>query len=596
MAAVPARNSARRITIVADEMLGYVRTGGLGTATSFLAVALGRMGHQVELLYTGKETTEPIAVEWSRLYDEGGVAIRTLPPSGERVEPSYFAHAHRTEIALRADPPDIVITQDLAAPAYTAMRLRQLGLDFERTLFIVYCHGTRQWITDVARKARVLPGALAIGMLERASVELADVVVSPSRYLIEWMRAQGWRLPESSLVIPYLTRSSATGEARPRGEVSGHSVRRLTVFGRLEERKGLRPFAAGLNALDPELLANAELEFLGAATRAWPPERIEGLLSEEIRRSLRGIRFETNLDQHEALTRLSKPGTVAIMPSLEDNSPNAIYECLELGIPFVASNAGGGGELVAPSDRDRVLFEPTAKGIETALRRVLAGSNGFEPAQFAFDPGEPYERWAEVVERQTRSAPAGPKPLGDLDRSEWIVLLDDDDVPDANLVETLVAAQAASGADVVTCGVRYEDAQHFFIGEPGGLGVVSNAYGTVALVRRSLLPQRRTSWPVEGDPTWPVLAGLSLSGAEIVSIPKALVEQRRRPGDCRRGKSDALAVAQSFEEQLERPLESLARLAAGLAADEPSTPASHGLLGRVRAALRPRLSRILRGR
>jgi glycosyltransferase involved in cell wall biosynthesis len=573
-------------------MLGYVKTGGLGTATSFLAVALGRMGHQVELLYTGKDPIEPIAVEWSRLYDEAGVAIRPLPPSDERVEPSYFAQAHRTEVALRVDPPDIVIAQDLAAPAYTAMRLRQLGLDFEKTLFIVYCHGTRQWITDVARKARVLPGALAIGMLERASVELADVVVSPSRYLIEWMRAQGWRLPENSLVIPYLTRFSATGVARPRGEASAHDVRRLTVFGRLEERKGLRPFAAGLNALDTELLANAELEFLGAATGAWPPERIEGLLSVETKRSLRGIRFETNLDQHEALTRLSEPGTVAIMPSLEDNSPNAIYECLELGIPFVASNAGGGGELVAPGDRDRVLFEPTAEGIGTALRRVLAGSNGFEPAQFAFDPDEPYERWARVVETPARSVPADPGPIGELDRSEWIILLDDADRPDTNLVETLMAAQAASGADVVTCGVRYDDAQHFFIGEPGGLGLVSNSYGTVALVRRSLLPEQRTVWPVEGDPTWPLLASLSLSGAEIVSIPKAIVEQRRQPGDCRRGTSDALAVAQSFEEQLGRPLASLARLAAGLAIDEPSTLAPHGLLARVRA----RLSRIPRSR
>jgi glycosyltransferase involved in cell wall biosynthesis len=590
VAAVPARSSGRRVTIVADEMLGYVRTGGLGTATSFLAVALARMGHQVELLYTGKETIKPIGAEWSRLYNEAGVAIRPLPPSGARVEPSYFARAHRTEIALRADPPDIVITQDLAAPAYTAMRLRQLGLDFERTRFIVYCHGTRQWITDVARKARVLPGALAIGMLERASVELADVVVSPSAYLIEWMRARGWRLPESSLVIPYLTRSSATGEARPRAEASGHAVRRLTVFGRLEERKGLRPFAAGLNALDPELLANAELEFLGAATPAWPPERIEGLVSEEIRRSLRGISFATNLDQREALTRLSEPGTVAIMPSLEDNSPNAIYECLELGIPFVASNAGGGGELVAPADRDRVLFEPTAAGIESALRRVLAGSNGFEPAQFAFDPDDPNERWADVVERQTRPAPSDPEPLGELDESEWIVLLDDADVPDANLVETLMAAQAASGADVVTCGVRYDDAQHFFIGEPGGLGVVSNSYGTVALVRRSLLAERQRSWPAEGDPTWPLLARLSLAGAEIVSIPKALVEQPRPPGDSRRGTSDALAVAQSFEEQLGRRLESLARLAAGLAADEVSTPTPRALLGRAR------LSRILRGR
>ena len=43
----------RRVTLVTDELLGYTRTGGIGTATSFLALALGRMGHRVEALFTG---------------------------------------------------------------------------------------------------------------------------------------------------------------------------------------------------------------------------------------------------------------------------------------------------------------------------------------------------------------------------------------------------------------------------------------------------------------------------------------------------------------------------------------------------------------
>src|SRR6266545_5693753 len=175
----------KRITLVTDELLGYVRTGGIGTATTYLAVALGRMGHEVELLAAGDPPTAPMAEEWSRLYEQAGVAVRVLPRSGARIEPSFFARMRDVENALASDPPEVVITQDLAAPAYTALRLRQLGLAFERTVFVVYCHGTRQWITDVARKVRVLPGALAISALEQASVELADVVVSPSAYLLE---------------------------------------------------------------------------------------------------------------------------------------------------------------------------------------------------------------------------------------------------------------------------------------------------------------------------------------------------------------------------------------------------------------------------
>src|SRR5712691_6924651 len=177
MAAEPTPLRARRVTLVTDELLGYTRTGGLGTATSFLGVALGRMGHDVELLYVGSPPTATLTAHWDQLYDDAGVRIRTLERSGLATEPTVFARACDIEAVLRADPPDVVITQDLAAPAYTAIRMRHLGLAFERTLFVVYCHGTRQWITDMARKVRVLPGALAVSLLEQASVELADVVV-----------------------------------------------------------------------------------------------------------------------------------------------------------------------------------------------------------------------------------------------------------------------------------------------------------------------------------------------------------------------------------------------------------------------------------
>src|SRR5919201_5191576 len=212
---------ARRVTLVADEMLGRTLTGGIGTATTHLALALGRMGHQVEFLYAGEAPGGRMTADWARLYEAAGVRIRFLPPTAVRVEPSWFSKPRNVELALAADPPDVVISQDLGAPPYTALRLRQMGLAFERTLFVLYCHGGRRWITDMARKVRVLPGAHAVALLEQACVELADVVFSPSAYLLEWMRGQGWRLPERSLVIPYVSRAVATGEQPPPAPANG---------------------------------------------------------------------------------------------------------------------------------------------------------------------------------------------------------------------------------------------------------------------------------------------------------------------------------------------------------------------------------------
>src|SRR5262249_30314795 len=145
--------------------------------------------------------------------------------------------------------------------------------------------------------------------------------------------------------------------------------------------------------------------------------------------------------------------------------------------------------------------------------------------------------------------------------------LDDKDVPDDELVRILLRAQVASGADVVTCGLRLPAGVHFFTGEPGGLGVLGNDYGTVALVRRSLLTDVTAARPAEHDPDWPLMARLATSGARIISIPRPLVATAARPGSLEEHPANALLVVQELERALPDAAASLARLAAGLAAE-----------------------------
>jgi glycosyltransferase involved in cell wall biosynthesis len=608
----------RRVTLVANELRGLYPAGGMGTATTFLALALARMGHSVEILvsWQPERSLDPY---WSSMYAQAGVRIQRVPDSGERVEPQRFGVMRTVELALRADPPDVVVVHDLGAPAYSALRLRHLGLAFEDVLFVVFCHGTRRWITEMSGRIAVpdMDSVLADSVLEQASLELADVVVSPSAYLIAWMRAQGWQLPERTHVIPYFTRSGATGEATDRQpEATGDDrVRRIAFFGRFEDKKGIRPFAAGVNRLDAELLRGVELEFVGKTTTTWTTNGIAALLSGEARRALRRVSFHTELDQHDALVRLGRPGTLAVMPSLGDNSPNTVYECLELGIPFVASTVGGIPELVAAEDRERVLFPPTAEGVENALRRALTEPGAaLQPARPTFDADASSGAWAEVIAAEVprpspepvaeegvdvivmrrmgeaptsrTSAPHGASSFIERDGSSveearsaglaeakapYVLFLAADDVPDENLLRTLVRAQRASGADVVTCAVRCEEEDgngtvYFFSGDPGGLGALANDYGNVALFRRALLDDVTNAWPAERDPDWPLLAGLAASGARIVSVPLPLVTRTSRPGRSDDSAADALLVIERLERQAPDQLRLVARLAAGLAA------------------------------
>jgi glycosyltransferase involved in cell wall biosynthesis len=573
----------RRITVVAHELRGIRPVGGMGTATSFLALALARIGHSVEMLL-GRDTPPSLDAYWENLYERAGVRLRRAPWA--ECEPWHFVHAHSIELGLRGEPPDVVVTHDFGAPAYTALRLRQAGIAFEDTLFIAFCHGTRRYVMDISPNVapKDLRNLLGMVVHEQAAVELADVVVSPSAYLVDWMRAQGWQLPERTHVIPYLTAPAATGESASRRAWSeGERLERLTFFGRVDEKKGVQPFAAALNALEAELLSGLELEFVGKTTSAWPQERVHALLSDATTQALR-VSFETGLDQHEALARLRRPGTLAVMPSLQENSPNAVYECLEHSIPFIASRVGGVPELIASGDHARVLFEPTAAGTEAALRRVLSSRHVPKPARPAFSARDSLERWEEVVELR-------PEPRATADEAEavdavvvdpkdaaavrhtsapFVLLLDEDDKPEPKLLEHLVRAQARTGADVVTCGLRVhgdsgKETVHFFSGDAGGLGALSNVYGTVALIRRTLLDGHESPWPTDGDRRWPLLAGLAAAGARIVSIPEPLVTSVTPPGSIERNPSEALLVAQQLERLLAEPVRTTARLVAGLA-------------------------------
>jgi hypothetical protein len=179
----------------------------------------------------------------------------------------------------------------------------------------------------------------------------------------------------------------------------------------------------------------------------------------------------------------------------------------------------------------------------------------FLPARPAFDDEDSLRKWEHVLALPVRMPPPAERTeLG----PDWLLAIGDDDIQDPALVETLVRAQQVSGADIVSCGVFVGGKQHLFMGEPRGLGLLANGYGTVALIRRTL---------VDGDePMWPRLARLSVSGAKIVSVPTALVTQTTAPATLQTHPAEGRLVFGYFEQALPQRLRYTAELAARLAA------------------------------
>ena len=67
-----------------------------------------------------------------------------------------------------------------------------------------------------------------VDYMERKSVELADLVVSPSQYLLQWMRADGWNLPQHSYVANNILQPLDRHPARR--ALGDPSIRELVFF------------------------------------------------------------------------------------------------------------------------------------------------------------------------------------------------------------------------------------------------------------------------------------------------------------------------------------------------------------------------------
>jgi glycosyltransferase involved in cell wall biosynthesis len=591
----------RRIAIAASEILGMRGCGGAGTADSLLAAALGRAGHPVELLVAPGRDVE-VSADWAGVYADAGVRVRALDDRPE-VSPAFLRPAWAVDLALRDQPPDVLVADDWRALSYLALQARRLGVAYTDTAFVLHCHGPARVLAEFARKVPDTVDRVGEEVCERSCIELADAVVSPSGWLLGWMREHGWPVPGSARVVHHVRQSTALGTAAPR-QPTGEPVRRLAFFGQIREGKGIRIFLDALELLEPEALDGMELLFLGRPTPRWDRARIERSLA-AVRERLAGVRIEAGLSREEALEELRVPGTLAIMPSLLDNAPNTVVECIEHGIPFVACRTGGIPELVAEEDRERVLCSPTAADLAAALTRALAEPDGFAPAGPPHDPTHSLETWLELV---AAVKPARPEPvpaargvtlvgvgrrgaaaaarLASSSRSveveavraesrasglarasaEWIVFLDDDDSPLDDMVEALVAAQSVSDADVVTTAVRPAGdpgGMHLFLGDPGPLGLVENHYGVLGLVRRSLLTFDLPDAVV--DPDWPLFAQLALAGARVVSLPEPVSVHSGQPGRTGDVPGEGLQVLDAFEER-DGQLAGFPQLAAALAA------------------------------
>src|SRR4029079_647142 len=211
------------------------------------------------------------------------------------------------------------------------------------------------------------------------------VVIGPSRYLLCEYERYGWRLSGQTFHqhFPIVD--------EPRRSCGDEAIRidELAFFGRLETRKGLWLFCEALDRISDQL-RDKSVTFLGKITDAGVSSGLQ-LLNRSTKWPF-PIRLLTDSDRDDAIAYLKQGNKLAVMPSLADNSPCVIHECIEARVPFISTLGSGIQELVDPQCWPHMMFEPTVHSLAETLVRVL--DEGAKLGRPSIDPQENISAWS----------------------------------------------------------------------------------------------------------------------------------------------------------------------------------------------------------
>ncbi|MBW4463959.1 MAG: glycosyltransferase [Pegethrix bostrychoides GSE-TBD4-15B] len=397
----------QKVCIITPDIIGPIKNGGIGTHCFYLAKFLAQeMQQDVTVVFTGP--FEIGSVDSWRKYYLSEFSIQFI--SEAELSPLFYGHGHggkwfilRSQKVyhwLKDQDFDVCYFQEWHANGFISIQAKRTGLALHHTKLVCMAHSSSQWIRE---GMQLFPTQQADDLIldyaERYCMEFADYALSPSQAMFDWARNSGWVIAEQNAVIPYLFEHSINSV---RANFAGNH---LIFFGRLETRKGLEVFLKALQRLAPELRASARtlrVSFLGknGTTQYGEGNRtIETLLADYT--DVYRHEIFNQLAQAEALKFLTDHASALVVtPSLVDNLPFAVLECLELGINIIAANTGGIPEMFADHAR---LFTPTVKSLTVKLRECLF--TGLPPLQKRFSIENSRQLWRDFCEQVAVDTP-----------------------------------------------------------------------------------------------------------------------------------------------------------------------------------------------
>jgi len=412
-----------RICLVTEELSGFAFSGGIGAAMRELAVLLAAAGHRVDVLFCPQsplpreaeaEAVQILAASDVELHVLDGSRWVWDPHSAQKRSYAAFRWLESSAVDY-----DVIHFHDYKGLAFFPLSAKRQGLAFSTTRMVVQLHGPTRWTLEANSAAFSSRDQLVVDFMERRSMGWADELISPSHYLVEWLRTAALIDADTEVRViknanSHLAESLGVGSMGGGGSLetealsNPEALREIVLFARHEDRKGFTTFCDAIDLIADELIeAGVTVTFLGAwGAIAGRPSPL--VLFERARRWTMPLLVLPGLGRADAASYLTaRPGALVVVPSAVENSPYAVSEALALRLPVLTSSNGGARELISSDCWTTSLFDGTAEGLAAAIRERC--DNGVAASQPATSSQNVDQAWLNFHEDQSVLVSRGPK-------------------------------------------------------------------------------------------------------------------------------------------------------------------------------------------
>ncbi len=329
--------------------------GGISTYCFFTAKMLVQNGHTVTVFINdaGIHSINEQFIDGVRIVRFNPDTTAAISFLGHTTNLSY-AFAQTVEFYIEQEgKPDLVEAQEYLGIAYYLLQYKYLMYDWCKEVpVLITMHSPSFLYMNYNQISEYQYPNYWICEMERFCLQAADLVISPSMYILKELRTH-FELGQRSIQVipnPFLSKNNAA--------IVDVEKNQIVFFGKLTAQKGAFELLTYFKSLWNEGFMEP-LYLIGGQDIVYHPEGMT--MGDLIRKKYKHyidkalLQLEDRLPPEKIPQRLANAKLV-IIPSNNDNLPYVVLEMMALGNIVLASKQGGQAEIITDG-RDGFLFD-----------------------------------------------------------------------------------------------------------------------------------------------------------------------------------------------------------------------------------------------